>query len=154
MTKCELNYDIAVQQIPEQGYQMQFEATPDECVKIAKRLGLLSLKSFSGQAKIMRGDIIKGHLSFQAQVEQASVISLKPVKNRLKDNIDLLFLKDEPAEATLEDVALIEQGHIHLGELFIQYLSLALPDYPRNPGETFEEHTEEGSHPFAVLKNL
>jgi len=154
MTKSELCYDVAVQHIPAQGYKMHFEATKDECAKIAKRLGLRALKSFQGQAEIKRADLITGRLSFQAQVEQTSVVSLQPVESTLKDTVDLIFVEKEPDETSLEEVALIEKGYIHLGELFIQYLSLALPDYPRNKGEVFEGREEATPNPFAVLKKL
>ena len=155
MTKSELCYDVAVQHIPAQGYHMRFEATPDECTKIAKRLGLRALKSFKGQADIQRGDLMTGRLSFQACVEQTSVVSLQPVESTVKESVDLIFVEKEPAEDDyLEDIALIEQGHIALGELFIQYLSLALPDYPRKKGEVFEGHEDSTPSPFAVLKKL
>ena len=154
MTKSELCYDIAVQRISSQGYKMSFKATKEECTKIAKRLGLLALKSFQGEAQIKRADLITGRLSFQACVEQASVISLKPVETKLQDSVDLTFVEDEPEETSLEETAQIEQGIIHLGELFIQYLSLALPDYPRNKGESFEGHEEAAPNPFSVLKKL
>ena len=154
MTKSELCYDVAVQHIPAQGYKMQFEATKEECAKIAKRLGLRALTSFQGKAEIKRGDLICGRLSFQAQGEQTSVVSLQPVALKVKDSIDLIFVEKEPEEASLEEIALIEQGVIHLGELFIQYLSLALPDYPRNEGEVFESREDATPSPFAVLKKL
>lgn len=154
MIKSELCYDIAVQRIPAQGYTMNFKATKEECAKIAKRLGLMSVKSFQGEAQIKRADLITGRLSFQACVEQASVISLQPVETKIQDSVELIFVENEPEEASLEETALIEQGTIRLGELFIQYLSLALPDYPRNKGESFDGHEEATPNPFAVLKKL
>ena len=154
MTKSELCYKVAVQHIPEQGYRMQFKATPTECTAIAKRLDLLALKSFEGKAQIKRADPMTGKLSFKAEVEQPSVVSLKPVQSHIQDTIELLFLDKEPEEPSLQETALIENGHIDLGELFIQYLSLALPDYPRNEGEMFESAEDSASNPFAVLKKL
>ena len=133
---------------------MQFKATPAECTAIAKRLGLSVLKTFEGQAHIKRGEPMTGKLSFKADVEQLSVVSLKPVQSHIQDTIELLFVDKEPEEPSLQETALIENGHIDLGELFIQYLSLALPDYPRNEGETFESAEDTTSNPFAVLKKL
>ena len=154
MTKSELCYKVAVQHIPAQGYRMRFEATPSECKAIAERLGLASLKAFEGQAQIKHGEPMTGKLSFKADVEQLSVVSLKPVQSHIQDSVDILFVEQEPEEPSLQETALIENGYIDLGELFIQYLSLALPDYPRNEGETFESAEDTASNPFAILKKL
>lgn len=129
----------------------KIEASESERKAIAKRLGLSSLASLTGEfvLKAHKIDSIKavrvqGHV--HAELEQECVVTLEPVPATIKESIDALFSdslpdsKDEDWGGLLgsEDgegpdaAELIENGQIDIGELAVQYLSLALDPFPRH----------------------
>lgn len=142
--------------------KMTFEATADECAAIAERLKLISLASFSADIYVLRelsGDVsMFGDIS--AEVEQACVVTLDPVAERVETSVMQRFTArgEDDEEAEDEDPPEpIQDDEIEVGEVLVQNLSLALNPYPRAPGVAFEavdDMAGEPSGPFAALAQL
>jgi uncharacterized metal-binding protein YceD (DUF177 family) len=146
---------------PGQRDHMVFEATAEECAAIAARLKLLSMSSFSADIYVLRelsGDVsIFGDIA--ADVEQACVVTLEPVRDSVEDSIMQRFTdREDDEEAEDEDpVEPIVDDEIEVGEVLVQNLSLALNPYSRAPGVAFEavdDEAGEPSEPFAALAQL
>ena len=146
---------------PGQREFMTFEASAEECVAIAARLKLLSMSSFVAEIYVFRelsGDVsIFGDLS--AEVEQACVVSLEPVRDSIDASIMQRYTdREDDEEAEDEDPGEpIIEDEIEVGEIFVQNISLALNPYPRAPGVEFEsiaDDDEEPAGPFAALAQL
>jgi len=110
------------------------------------------------------------HGRFEAEVVQACVVTLEPVRSRLSENFTMAFggssraaggavvigLEDEdPPEELIE-------GRIDLGETVAQQLAVALDPYPHAPGagekpaasDEGEAGGEKKASPFAALAQL
>jgi len=120
----------------------------------------------------------------KAAITQSCVITDAPVKARLEDEFEAWFAdpssfvsftkaKNEKASKTPEgEVQIVDEredpepiinGKIDIGDLVVQYLSLALPQYPRAHGVRWDNSDDpeiappEGTqrpNPFAALKGL
>ena len=157
---------------------LTLSANAAERAAIAKRLNLLALDRFEARLIAARwgagGVRLEGVMT--AEVAQACVVTLQPVPERLEEPVLARFAKDAPTpttEADLNDYDLLDpdapdppdplpaDGRVHIGELLIQLLSVALDPYPRAEGATLEG-TGEGEagaksgadHPFAALAAL
>lgn len=146
---------------PGQRELMTFTASTDECAAIAARLKLLSMSSFQAEIYVFRelsGDVsIYGDLS--AEVEQACVISLEPVRDSIEASIMQRYTdREDDEEAEDEDpVEPIAEDQIEVGEVLVQNLSLSLNPYPKAPGVEFEavgDDADEPTGPFAALAQL
>jgi uncharacterized metal-binding protein YceD (DUF177 family) len=154
--------EIAIVEIePGQRDHVAFEANPRECAAIAKRLKLISMSTFTVDIYVLRelsGDVsIFGDIA--AEVEQACVVTLEPVRDSVEASIMQRFTaRDDDEEAEDEDpVEPIIEDRIEVGEVLLQNLSLALNPYPRAPNvefETVDESVGEPTGPFAALVQL
>lgn len=146
-------------------------ANDAERAAIAKRLGLIELKSFTVDAKLTS---IAGGIGaagrIQAAVVQNCAATALPVAARISETFDLRFLRDlddqqfaedEEVEITGEDCELIplEQERIDIAEAAVQTLSLALDPFPRHADadRILAEKgilTEAEAGPFAALAAL
>ena len=128
----------------------------------------------------MRGTVhVQGIIT--AQIEQECVTSFKPVITDIKEDFDtwfadadtvISFVKaqqektaqggEQPILPEQDDPEAIIDGKIDLGELIIQFLSLAIPPYPHADGvdpvgddpESAKPQNGSGhKNPFAALKD-
>ena len=158
MTALEFSRPVRVSHLPESGQQLRLEATAAECAALAARLGLLALHGFSAELRL-RGETaggirVDGH--FEASLEQACVVSLEPVPQRVHEGFTLRILPEGqiPSEdPDSEDEVECENGIAELGEVMAQLLALALDPYPRLEGAQLPEHgADDGPRgPFAAL---
>lgn len=133
---------------------------------IAEDLGLLRLTrlEFSGHVRAEGGDSwgLEGKLS--ARVVQPCVITLKPVKTDLaqevKRHYSPHFQAPEGEDSEMPDETQEPLGQfIDLTEVMIEELALSLPDYPRAPDAELPAEQEESGdtetrRPFAGLDKL
>jgi uncharacterized metal-binding protein YceD (DUF177 family) len=146
-----------------------FSATPDECKAIAKRLSVRSLQKFETTVKIIPLEMdpfVQLDIVLNAQLTQTCGVSLKDVDESVYEPFSLLLShKEETTTLSIDD----ELGHeehetiymgpedlLDLGEILVQYLSLAINPYPRHPDADTPEQTEPigKESPFAKLKDL
>jgi len=146
-----------------------FHLRPDESVRqaLAGELGLeaLSRLDFQGSLRPHGSDgwLLTGTLS--ARVTQPCVVTLKPVRSDLKEEVRIQFTPHLSApqgdEVEMPDETLEPLGSfIDLTAIMVEALSLALPEYPRAPGAslpdapTAEDAPADTRRPFAGLDKL
>ena len=176
----EFSYLVEVEALPKAGRTCELSASAEECSAVAKRLGLLHLETLSASLKLARtaGGYISVTGYFDAQLSQACVVTLEPVKENVHESVAMTFMvapdlrtgkarnrgtetivsvsDDDPPELVIED-------RIDLGELVVEQLVLAMNPYPRADGARFdaqswgskgEEEAESPANPFAALEKL
>jgi hypothetical protein len=163
---------------------MTIDLAPDAktAIEIARRLGVLDLRGF--KATITLEHITGSHLievqgMVQATVEQTCVNTLQKLETHIRDEFEAWFAdlasavpfakakaeierKTGQSEVEMlddkEDPDPVIDGKIDLGELAVQYLSLAIDPYPHLPlnedDGVIEDKTLDENHPFAALAVL
>lgn len=180
MSQPEFSRPVDVATIAPDGLVRTIEAKPDELRNLARRLELLAIDRLSATLRLRRvrgGEMVEVSGEIDADVVQACVVTLEPVRSRVQDSFEELFAPphlvpefdpDEEVDlAVLEGMPEpIENGRIDLGEVVAQNLSLSLDPYPRAPGVPFvgdeeeapeaktQEEGEERRNPFAALAKL
>ena len=143
------------------------EATPEECARVAERLGLQSLIAFSVSFRIARqaggGEYLaQGHI--HARAVRSCVVSLEDFTEPTDLAFTIRFVtqetsEDEALEAPYDyedgpDEVLYENDALDLGEAAVQEYALSLNPYPRKPGARMPDVGQDGGNPFDVLRNL
>jgi uncharacterized metal-binding protein YceD (DUF177 family) len=138
----------------------------DKRAAIAEELGITGLPKldFKGQIRAEAGNAwtLSGRLT--ARVVQPCVVTLKPVKTSLDEEVRRTYSphvtapEAEEIEMPDDSVELLGQ-FIDLESVMIEALALALPEYPRAGGVEFEEENqevpaEETRRPFEGLDKL
>ena len=143
------------------------EATPEECARVAARLGLQSLLTFTATFRISRqagGDEYLAQGRLHARAVRNCVVSLEDFTEPTDFAFTIRFVteeasEDEALEAPYDyedgpDEVLYENGTLDLGEAAVQEYALSLNPYPRKPGARMPELGQEGGRAFDVLRNL
>ena len=146
----------------------------EEKEPVAARLGLIALGEFKTTITVCPPHelqkLIQLDMVMEAKVTQACVASLKSVEGTIKESFSLLLSpKPEPvfsetaetallalAQEEMETLYLNGEDFFDMGEILVQYLSLALDPYPRHPeGEVLRDGLDDQKqNPFEALKNL
>ncbi len=165
----QLNWTERSIDIPAGGLQRTREATPEECLAIAKALGILKVASLSASYRInaIAGDGYRLRGTLAAAVEQACVVSLEPVSGKVSAEYEVEFfpkvdLPEDEEEAGILDAAeveLLENGIIPVGRIVYETLSASLDPYPRRPDAEFNWQDPNAAEPakvspFAALSKL
>lgn len=140
---------------------------PDEavCRRIARALDLQALDAFVAEMEVRPTPTssewtLKGRVS--AHVVQTCGLTLEPLPVDVDRRFSIQLAEAareqvEEIEVTLdeEDVDLIEDGKIDLGQYAVEQLALSLDPFPRKPGAEFVQPQEPADiSPFAALKAL
>jgi uncharacterized metal-binding protein YceD (DUF177 family) len=159
--KPEFSRPLALASVPASGLRLTLEAGPEERAALARRLGLLALDALAAELVLAPGPdgtvAVTGELA--AEVVQACVVSLEPVRQRVAEPVAWRLLPEgtEPAdgEEDPDDIA-CPGNQADLGEALSQQLSLALDPYPRAPNAQLPEDPGAGAAhgPFAALAKL
>lgn len=159
----EFSRPLAVDRVPKGGSVEHLAADAKECVALARRLSLPALHALSAElkAELWRGGGLKLEGRLSADLEQVSVVSLVAFRRKVEFPVLRYFLlADAAAHAEGDDIDVIEQGSVDLGEVVAETLALELDPYPRKESEEFAAAAEiaaepaEKSSPFAVLSAL
>ncbi len=157
----EFSRPLQVDRVPAQGCHERLAADEKECAALAKRFSLPRMHSLGGLLKVVpwRGGGLKITGTLNARVDQVSVISLETFTSDLEFVIERFFLSPRAGQpAAGEDVDIIENGTVDLGEILAESLALELDPYPRQEDEVFddiEEHPESATvSPFTGLSKL
>ena len=157
----EFPHPLTLAHVPAEGQTLRLEADAAVRARLAERMGLLALHTLSAELQLRpepEGCIgVRGRL--HAEVEQACVVSLEPVAQRIDEPVAwrLLPAGMEPTDGDDDpDDIETEAGIADLGEALAQQLSLALDPYPRAPGAELpaEYGPDAASGPFAALSRL
>lgn len=167
----EFSRPVEVGKIPARGMEMSITANAKECTALARRLGVLELRSLAAGLELQHAEsgMIAATGEFTAEAVQQCVVTLEPVPVRIRARLNGLFVpenslpaEDDRAEITdilAEEPEPIVNGMIDLGELAVQHLALALDPYPRKPGAAVDfqppsEEAERHQNPFSGLEKL
>ena len=154
----EFSHLLVLNNVPAEGLALRLEADAPARARLAERLGLLALHALSAELRLQpepQGCIgVRGEL--HAAVEQACVVTLEPVPQRVDEPVAwrLLPAGMEPTDGDDDpDDIETEAGVADLGEALAQQLSLALDPYPRAPGAELPADGQFGpaAGPFAAL---
>ena len=169
------------------------EPTADEAARIASRIGVNTVQSMKAHINLSRAEhskIIKVDGRIKAHVVQSCVVTLDPVEDTIDETFEAYFQEKNPKTAAKtvsfvqekhkrkkdiedpetpfldekDDPEVVENGTIDLGEVTVQFLSLAINPFPRtqaaidNAGgdDDFDARAEENMakrNPFAILKD-
>jgi hypothetical protein len=157
----EFSRPLQVDRVPNLGCHERLAADEKECAALAKRFDLPRIHSLGGFLKAVpwRGGGLKITGTLNAKVDQVSVISLETFTSDLEFAIERYFLSPRAGQPTAEeDVDIIENGSVDLGEILAESMALELDPNPRQEGEVFndiEEHPESAKvSPFTGLSKL
>lgn len=143
----ELSRPLKVERVPLGGIEEHIVAAPLEREALAKRFGLIDLPRFEAFLNVDReqGGMYAVTGRIIADVVQSCVVTLEPVAQKVREDINVLFapphlvkqvsegaLGGDPDEADPPEP--IENGMIDLGELVAQHLAMGLDPYPRKEG--------------------
>jgi uncharacterized metal-binding protein YceD (DUF177 family) len=150
--------------------QIRHEASGQELSEIKTRLGISKIFSLALDAQLQRtiiGDIYQVSGNIKLIAERSCIVTLENFIETTEGVFDEYFttspeqatdqseqLLIDPAE---DEVTLLEQDSIDIGELALQHLVLALNPYPRAPDAPLaagDETTAKTQRPFAGLDAL
>ena len=163
---------IRLDSMPAAGRDVHVSPNEEERVAIADQIHVSAVESLEAKlhAVKFRGGIrVTGRLT--AEVTQPSVVTLEPVKQRVAEPIDRIFLPSGekkfagPANAEVfvdldgEDIPdHFEGNEADLSDLILETLVLGVDLYPREPGVSLDDlglKLDPGeTSPFDVLKAL
>lgn len=187
LPQSEWFYPFHIENVPSAGKTVKMKAEPQHLKDIAKRMNVLAVNSLDAELKLTlqnAGHILYITGNFKAELVQECVVTLKPITSTVEDSFEAWYADHDKALSfnrakhqlkALEEgdeVQILEEqddpealidGQVDLGEVVIQFLSLAVNPYPRdasvNSGDEPAVKTiaEKSSilkpNPFAALKN-
>ena len=157
------------------GAPVTITAAKQDFAALAKRIGVLEVLSFSATFKAESDGpgITRLNGKLEARLMQECARTLEPLKTNVEDAFSLLLMNSDMAdtflenqeEDGLEDIEILEGDMADLGEIAIQYLSLAIDRFPVKKGAVLEPGNEsikvlsedqdrEEKKPVAALKDL
>nr|WP_321463810.1 DUF177 domain-containing protein [uncultured Cohaesibacter sp.] len=174
-----ISLPINVARLKSLGEMVKGEADAQACQELQERLGILSVKAYSVEAKVTpwkkRGVQIEGHV--RGDVEQSCVVTLEPVAEHIDEAFSITlvpkgseFVKRAVENSTMSEMVIDPEGEdppeefegdeIDVGIYAEEFFALSLDDYPRAPGAEFSGHIEDkaaidgSENPFAALAVL
>ena len=161
----ELSCVVDVRRLPVKGFHEKIKANSSECAAIASRLRLVKVLDFSADVSVTGTSLfeVKGH--FTGHVVQPCRMTLEPVTQEVKGEFKEFFapIKAKDYDASLlnmdisaDEIEPLEDGKIDVGELLIEYFSLATPAYAEKQGAKhdfpFDDEVSGKQTPFAALR--
>lgn len=158
----EFSRPLQVDRVPALGCHERLAADEKECAALAKRFDLPRIHSLGGLLKVepWRGGGLKINGTLNSKVDQVSIISLEIFTSDLEFAVERYFLSPRSGrpDAENDDVDIIENGSVDLGEILAETMALELDPYPRKAGEVFNDIEEQPEpakiSPFAALSKL
>ncbi|MGN1063089.1 MAG: YceD family protein [Alphaproteobacteria bacterium] len=163
--KTNLFQTIDIKTVPLRGMTFDLTATPSECVALADRFDVPAVHSFSLHGHICGSDVIcfEGH--FTAALTRQCVVSLEAFETTVSGKIKEYFSQngtdfhqetDFDIDMDKDDVNLLLNGRLDIGEIAAEHFGLNLEPFPHKPGVAFcyENTSVQRDNPFSVLKKL
>ena len=169
--------------ITKSGTIIEIEATDDERARLAHRFAIPSIAHLKAkcalkkQSQKERGDY-KLLVQMDAEVSQRCVMTLEEVSESINEEFLIIFQIDQTdddenvqsrevdIDVEEDDIEIIKNTEIDIGEFIAEYLSLSLNPYPRQENvhgrelgvkilsEDEVSVQTEKKNPFSVLKEL
>ncbi|MGO9785477.1 MAG: YceD family protein [Stellaceae bacterium] len=132
---------IEVTRLTRDGRHFEIAANPAERAALAKRFDLIAIGRLAAVVRLEQipGGLYRLTAELDADVTQACVVSLAPVKSRVVEGFSVLYggggeAHEVNLDGAAETIEPIENGVIDIGEAVAQQLSLALDPFPHAPG--------------------
>lgn len=154
--------------IPSSGAEIALAADAAELTALSRALDLIRLESFSLTGRLE--PLSRGRFRLRARLEahavQSCVATLEPVDAEIAEEMDVEFAPPEAIATPGRQIDIdpeaevaepIENGHLEIGRLAYETLSVALPPYPRSEtaiGLDASVADPPPAGPFAVLRSL
>jgi uncharacterized metal-binding protein YceD (DUF177 family) len=147
--------------------ERQISANGEERAALAERFELQAIDRLEAEFTLRRAGngVIHVKGTVRGEIVQSCVVTLDPVPARIEETFAADFAAEAKGQAEEEidfeaadPPEAIRNGHIDLGELAAEHLSLALDPYPRAPGAQLPEGPEAAEpeerpvNPFSILK--
>jgi uncharacterized metal-binding protein YceD (DUF177 family) len=158
----EFTRPVDIGRLPSGGAVYDLAATPAERAALAERFDLLALDRLEAEVRLERlaGGLLRLSAALEADVVQACVVTLEPVRDRIDEPFTVLYRAGAEAgetavvlNGTSELVEPLPSDILDIGEAVAQQLSLALAPYPRAAGAVAAAPEEGRVSPFAALVN-
>jgi uncharacterized metal-binding protein YceD (DUF177 family) len=150
-SKNEFPRPLVIEPWPDAGIAVGLAADPGERRALARRFGLLELRSLAIEGRLDRGDDsreLRFHGWLEAEVVQACVVTLEPVPATIRQPVERRYRRAEPGaevgtarpphhiwlldeDEDEDEVEIVTGRTIDLGEAMAEELALALDPYPR-----------------------
>jgi uncharacterized metal-binding protein YceD (DUF177 family) len=163
--------------VPDHGTELAIRPTEAERAAIAEWLGIVGVDSLTATGLVSRKgqDQYLYEASFEAEIVQACVITLDPVRSHISGNFRRIFrllpksaarrrkaVVEPPGVFDLfggdeDEPELLDSPIVDLAAALLEEVSLALDPYPKSPGASFEAPPAAAApveSPFAVLEKL
>jgi hypothetical protein len=156
---------VPVSSVPSAGLDSVVEPTGAERAAMAAALGLDSVERLRATYRLTprAGGQIAVAGELEALARPVCVVTLEPFDLAIREKVELRFAEADsaPAETDIEYSSAddppdpIEDGVIDLGKVTTEFLSLAIPAFPRKADAVFAGGDgEKGASPFAALAKL
>jgi uncharacterized metal-binding protein YceD (DUF177 family) len=160
----EFSRPVLLARLGSEPFRQEIEATAEERERLARRFDLVSLDRLAAVVTLHRqaGGLVRLDAVFAAAFTQNCVVTLEPVAGAINDAFSLLYgpLDNDEGEIEIDlDAPVFEPltgDAIDIGEAVAQELSLALPEFPRDPDAVLDPAatSEPEAGPFAALAKL
>ena len=160
MRSFPISYPVSLSDLPaEKNVQEQIVPGTQDLRHLASFLEIIAVSKlrFDATLRMQRdGSVaLSGHLG--ASVTQPCVVSLVPVKSRIEEPVERLYmprLPDVDEDHQMgddEDIVELLSDPIDLGAVLVEHLALALPSFPRAENATLaaRQFTEPGQKPMS-----
>ncbi|WP_245413383.1 YceD family protein [Mangrovicella endophytica] len=171
-----INLMISAIKLPRDGMPIAFKADERERKALAEQLNIPAVERLKATLRVApwRGDGVKVTGSLTADVVQSCVVTLEPVRQRVEEPVELVFVPErsklarivppqenelfiDPEGADIPDV--FSGDRIDLGSALAEIVALGLDPYPRAAGVGYAEvdtdpAPEATVSPFAALGAL
>ncbi|MBE7185199.1 MAG: DUF177 domain-containing protein [Methylobacterium mesophilicum] len=160
-TRSPITHTVNVARLPERGMPLVIEPDAETRAVLAQEHGLLGVESFKADLTVEKwkrnGVRVRGRV--EALIDQECVVTLEPLRNRIDEEVDAVFL---PEDSKLGREGFDLGGEIHLdmdgpdspetfngdaidvGALAEQFFGLAIDPYPRKANARPETEPETG----------
>ena len=164
------SHPVDLSALPQDGGEEYFEVPEAARSSIAASFEVEAIEDLTARLNLSRLSknefLVEGNL--KATVLQSCVVTLKPVRTRIDQDVTRRYRVVRPAwrqkSSNVLDLAMdeddtetVESPVVDLAAPVLEELSLAIDPYPRAEGAAFEEvapEPEKEESPFAVLKAL
>ena len=101
MDKIEFSRAVTLEEIGREGLHKDLEASAEECMALAPRLGLLAIGSVSAKLDIRKskdGSVVTVTGRLAAKVTQECIVTLEPVEAEVSAELSERFVRQEEIE--------------------------------------------------------
>lgn len=165
----EFSYIIDTTRLPAKGETVEIQANDAQKRALEQRLGLEKIDSFCVSALVrpLNRHQVRATGTVKGKITQTCVVSLQPFDAEVADSFNVLFEEPNPADLNVneidldmsdaeEDVDVLENNKIDLGEVAVEYFSLALDPFPHAPDAQFSDKIDDEprKNAFSALEKL